>query len=126
MLGRVARRHGEPRTLPFPGIDVGVVLDSVGQGGDTERVAGVDLRGVQYGRVEYGLVANDAAFGHLIGPITRLDQQRVQGFVEFYSPGCAAWQQEVIAVAELQVPVVAEQVPAATMHEQQVATVTPT
>lgn len=108
--------HGADLAAPLdadlPGVLVLLRLEGV-----------VDMRVLQHRQVEDRLRAEQALVRQLIGAVGVLDQQEVARCAGLDAPGGATGDQQVVAVAVLQMAEVAVEMPTAFMDEQQLVTI---
>ncbi|CAH0303413.1 hypothetical protein SRABI70_04446 [Pseudomonas sp. Bi70] len=81
------------------------------------------MRVVEHRRVEDRLAAEQPFVRQLVGAIGVLDQQEMAGRRRLDSPGGAAGNHQVIAIAVFEVTEVAVEMPGAVVHEQQLVAV---
>jgi hypothetical protein len=83
----------------------------------------VDFRRVEHRRVEDGVRPDQALVRQQVGAAGRLDHQQAHRLVRLQPPHGAPRQEDVVALADFEVPVVAEQSARALVDEQQVVAV---
>ena len=84
---------------------------------------GVDRGHVEHGGIEDRGVAHQPLLGEPIAVVGRLDHQDHRGALAGDAPLRAARQQDVVAVAELEMAPIAEEIARALVHEQELVAV---